>query len=187
MTRTSCIRERNSGRLLLNSVAIVPAYSFRAMRGLIGRDLIAADEGLLLHDALGCIHTFGMRCAIDIIMLSRSLVIIKIAERIPPRRVVWRPGATVQLELRAGRATELGLVVGLRLMLADARQTQRGGQDSDQSPQISERSGGRAHNHAGSPCSSVTAVRSVRPSPHQEAPLRWSDRAPRPADQSRRS
>ena len=54
-----------------------------AARGLIGRRGIARDEGLLLADPLRCVHTFGMRFAIDVVFLDRDLRVVDATRRRP--------------------------------------------------------------------------------------------------------
>jgi uncharacterized membrane protein (UPF0127 family) len=85
------------------------------MRGLLGRDALAADEGILLRPA-GSIHMLFMRFAIDAIFLDRDLVVIDVARGLRPWQVAARRGAKQVIELAEGAAA--GVHAGDRLALA---------------------------------------------------------------------
>jgi len=107
-----------NGALLIAQLRLAPCLTPAAMRGLIGRSGIAASEALLLHDPLGAIHTFGMRCVIDVVFLDRDNRIISISPSMPPRRLRLVPRSRRQLELADGGAQRLGLKPGQRLVIA---------------------------------------------------------------------
>ena len=86
------------------------------MRGLLGRDALPGDEGLLLRPA-GTIHTFFMRFPIDAVFLDRDLVVIGTVEHIGPWATASRPGARAVLELAAGTCERLRVKKGDRLLL----------------------------------------------------------------------
>jgi hypothetical protein len=86
------------------------------MRGLLGRDAMAEDEGLLLRPA-GTIHTFFMRFPIDAVFLDRDLVVIGTVEHIGPWATASRPGARAVLEVAAGTCERLRVKKGDRLLL----------------------------------------------------------------------
>lgn len=73
------------------------------MRGLLGRDGLAAGEALLL-DRCGSVHTFGMRFAIDILFLDRQQRIVAIHHEVPRRRLHAHLRAAQTLEMPAGAA-----------------------------------------------------------------------------------
>jgi uncharacterized membrane protein (UPF0127 family) len=85
------------------------------MRGLLGRDALAADEGILLRPA-GSIHMLFMRFAIDAIFLDRDLVVIDVARGLRPWQVAARRGAKQVIELAEGAADTVR--PGDRLVLA---------------------------------------------------------------------
>ena len=63
------------------------AKSFlQRLRGLIGTQSLAPDEGLLIEHC-NCIHTFFMRYAIDATFLDKDGKTIKVVRNIKP----WRP------------------------------------------------------------------------------------------------
>jgi uncharacterized membrane protein (UPF0127 family) len=87
--------------------------------GLIGqRTPPSAATGLVLRPG-GAVHTFGMRYPIDILQLDRNLLILTVARRIPPKRIVPAPRWTaLSLEL-AGGVTPPG-VTGCRFHCKEA-------------------------------------------------------------------
>jgi uncharacterized membrane protein (UPF0127 family) len=80
-------------------------------RGLLGRDELTEQEGLLIAPC-NSVHTFFMRFPIDIVFLDRGGCVLKIRQAVPAWRLAvgWRAYAVV--ELRAGRARDAGLQTG---------------------------------------------------------------------------
>ncbi len=87
------------------------------MRGLLGRDGLDEDGGLLIVPC-NSIHMFFMRFAIDAVFLSRELRVLKIYENLKPWRLAGCFAAYSVLELRAGRVARTGLTVGAELRAA---------------------------------------------------------------------
>jgi uncharacterized membrane protein (UPF0127 family) len=84
----------------------VPETGRERARGLMGRDALAPHQGLLLRRCRS-IHTFGMRFAIDAVLLDRDDRVLMIV-RMPPWRVLLpRPRVRHILEVAAGRGAEL--------------------------------------------------------------------------------
>ena len=83
----------------------------RRMRGLLGRNGLAAGEGLLLQPA-GSVHTFFMRFAIDVVFLDRERRVLRVVEGLRPWRAAAARGARTVLELGAGEAARVGLRQG---------------------------------------------------------------------------
>ena len=81
------------------------------MRGLLGRDALASDEGILLRPA-SSVHTFFMKFPIDVVFLDRDRRVLKIAPELAPWRLAASRGSKEVLELSAGRAGAVGLRVG---------------------------------------------------------------------------
>ncbi len=77
------------GNLLLNYVEHAQALRAR-LRGLLGRDGLSPDRGMLL-DPCRSIHTFGMRFPIDVYFLDAGGGILHIARDLRPWRTVWAP------------------------------------------------------------------------------------------------
>ena len=87
------------------------------MRGLLGRNELARDEGLLLRPA-GSVHTACMRFAIDVVFLDRELVVVAIERELAPWRAAGKRRAHAALELASGECERRGLEVGDRLVAA---------------------------------------------------------------------
>jgi len=95
----------------------VARSAFRRMRGLLGRSGLEPDEGMLFQPA-GSIHTLFMRFPIDVVFLSRDLVVIGVEPAMKPWRAAGRKGAKVVVEMAAGAAA--GLEPGDTLILDEA-------------------------------------------------------------------
>ena len=108
------------GRLLLDRVAVSRAGEHKNAKGLLGRDGLAAGEGLLLSDPTGSIHMFFMKFAIDAVFLTKDLEVVKVVGHLKPWRVARARRAKRILELGAGEAARLGIAVGDRLVLDEA-------------------------------------------------------------------
>ncbi|GAA3195462.1 MULTISPECIES: DUF192 domain-containing protein [Streptomyces] len=94
-------------------VAVEIAASYRARRrGLLGRDGVAG--ALLLTPASG-VHTFGMRFAIDVAYLDRTLRVLAVRTMPPGRLGMPRPRARHVLEASAGAMAGWGLREGVQL------------------------------------------------------------------------
>jgi uncharacterized protein len=83
--------------------------------GLAGRRQLNAGCGLLIQPSSG-IHTFGMRFAIDVVALNRSLQVVKLWPALPPFRST---GISLKihsvLELPAGQIRNCQIEVGDQL------------------------------------------------------------------------
>lgn len=93
-------------------------------RGLMFREDLAADRGMLFFFDEEALHPFWMknvRFPIDILWLDREKMVVHIARTVPPCRrdpcptyAPLRPSIYV-LELRAGRSDQLGVKPGDRI------------------------------------------------------------------------
>ncbi|WP_405857149.1 DUF192 domain-containing protein [Streptomyces sp. NBC_00090] len=105
-----------TGTLALPDGAAVPlevAASYRARRrGLLGRDGIT---GALLITPTNSVHTFGMRFAIDVAYLDRSLGVLSVVTMRPGRLGMVRPRGRHVLEAEAGAMAGWGLRPGVRV------------------------------------------------------------------------
>ena len=68
-----------------------------------------APDHALLIPRCRCVHTFGMRYALDLVWLDRSGAVLAVDGRVPPNRLVARRGAWAVLEAPAG----LGIVAAV--------------------------------------------------------------------------
>jgi len=86
----------------------------KRMRGLLGRDGLEPDQGMLFRPA-GSIHMFFMRFPIDAVFCDRELVVIDVERDLRPWKTAGRRGAKVVVELASGAAA--GLAPGDRLVV----------------------------------------------------------------------
>jgi hypothetical protein len=70
-------------------------------KGLLGRDGLAAGEGLWIKPC-EAVHTFGMRFAIDLVYLDRRHRVLKVRSGVPAWRISSCLVATSVMELPAG-------------------------------------------------------------------------------------
>ncbi len=93
---------------VLSSLNIADTVQTRR-RGLIGQ---AEIETPLLIDTCKWIHTFGVKCSLDVAYLDSEFKVIKI-QTLKPRRVALPVfGASHVLEAGAGTFESWGLVIG---------------------------------------------------------------------------
>jgi uncharacterized membrane protein (UPF0127 family) len=107
------------GQVLVPNVAVSKAFGRGNAKGLLGREGIAAGDGVLLGDPLGMIHMLFMKFAIDAVFMTSDLRVVKIAHELKPWRVARAGGARRILEIGAGEAERLGIRVGDQLTLVD--------------------------------------------------------------------
>jgi uncharacterized membrane protein (UPF0127 family) len=78
--------------------------------GLLGRQALAPDEGLLLEGARS-IHTIGMRFPIEAVLLDRRCCVVRVVRMRPRRVLLPRPRVRHILEVAAGEAPPTGLAL----------------------------------------------------------------------------
>jgi len=86
----------------------VPETRRERARGLLGRDALSPDEGLLLRRCTS-IHTFGMRFPIDAVLLDREDRVVAVVTIEPGRILLPRRRVRHVLEVAAGRGAALSL------------------------------------------------------------------------------
>ena len=91
---------------------------WQRMRGLLGRDGLEPDEGLLI-ERCSSIHMFFMRFPIDVAYLDADWRVVKKVARLAPWRLsgCWRASHT--LELPAGALDVARLPLGSHLLLRE--------------------------------------------------------------------
>jgi len=102
-----------AGRLLADKVMTADNLWLRG-RGLLGRNPLTMNEGLLIKPCKG-VHMFGMRHCIDVVFLTDDGVITKLEARLPPMGFSICLHACQALELAPGGIDHFGLSVGMRL------------------------------------------------------------------------
>ena len=96
----------------------IPESAYGRARGLLGRDGLEPEEGMLI-DRAGSVHMFFMRFPIDVVFLSRDRAVVGVKHRLRPWRMAGARGAVASLELAAGRAAEIGVDKGERLVFEE--------------------------------------------------------------------
>ena len=81
------------------------------MRGLLGHPSPGPGEALWIEQCRQ-VHTLFMRYTIDVVHLGRDGRVIQVQRLVPWRFGMYRAAASSVLELGAGEAERLGLVVG---------------------------------------------------------------------------
>jgi uncharacterized protein len=84
-------------------VAVTPGSR---LLGLAGLAVGEAGAGLLLPRCAS-VHTFGMRFDLDVLFLDRRGRPLAVSLGVPPRRLLWHPGATAVLEIPSRQGGEL--------------------------------------------------------------------------------
>ena len=111
--RGSIALAREDGTIVCQHCTVADRM-FSRMKGLLGRNSLAEDEGILIRPAPS-IHTFFMRFPIDVAFLSKEGEVLKVAENVGPWRARSCRGAHAVLELSAGETQRRGIAVGQRL------------------------------------------------------------------------
>jgi uncharacterized protein len=111
MARSSLARVRTSEGAVVCERCEIPESSFGRARGLLGRNSLDADGGMLI-DRAGSVHMFFMRFPIDVVFLARDRTVVGVKHRLAPWHVAGARGAVASLELPAGRAAEVGVERG---------------------------------------------------------------------------
>src|SRR5512139_1394247 len=102
------LRARNATRETIVAERVeVAATSDARKRGLLGRSSLEAGTGLWL---VPCewVHMFGMKFAIDIVVLDKNDVVVGVQEALKPGwfgRLFWRAHSTLELPVGAIRAS----------------------------------------------------------------------------------
>ena len=83
----------------MGGVEVPVAVGLRArLLGLSHLDLEQAGPGLLIPRC-ACVHTFGMRFALDLVFLDARLRPLSVRRSVAPRTLAGRRGAAAVLEL----------------------------------------------------------------------------------------
>jgi uncharacterized protein len=96
---------------------VVAGTLLARMKGLLGRDSLPNGEGLLIKPCMG-IHTFGMKCSLDIVFLNRENRVVAVKRNVPPNRMsrIYLSARSV-LELPAGTLEGTQVTMGDRVSI----------------------------------------------------------------------
>jgi uncharacterized protein len=111
MGATTFARVRTADGTVVCERCEIPESAFGRARGLLGRDGLEPEHGMLI-DRAGSVHMFFMRFAIDVVFLARDRTVVGVRHRLAPWRVAAARHAVASLELPAGRAAEVGVERG---------------------------------------------------------------------------
>ncbi len=125
MAAATFAKVRTAEGVVLCERCEIPENSFGRMRGLLGRDGLEPGGGMLI-DRAGSVHMFFMRFPIDVVFLSRDRTVVGVKHRLAPWRVAGARHAVASLELPAGRAAEVGVEKGHRLVFEDVADRENG-------------------------------------------------------------
>ena len=113
MTVKLLIQNSNRNNVVA-SCADIADTSQKRRTGLLKHTHLAAGEGLWIVPC-EAVHTFGMKFPIDVVYLSKQRKVLKIRDNMKKSRMSICLRAHSVLELPAGRAAEVGMVVGDQL------------------------------------------------------------------------
>ncbi|MBA3716888.1 MAG: DUF192 domain-containing protein [Actinobacteria bacterium] len=116
MRRLYSLRDERGG--VICARCTIADTSLSRLRGLLGRDELEPDEGLLLTPE-SSVHTFFMRFPIDVVFLEADLTVLAVREHVRPWRTAGHRGSRSVLELSAGTCKRRRLRPGDRLALDD--------------------------------------------------------------------
>ena len=79
------------------------------MKGLLGKNMLAADEGLWIRPC-NSVHSFFMHFSLDLIWLDRNQKVLRIDRDFKPWRMAWCFKARSVIEVAAGSADKFGIM-----------------------------------------------------------------------------
>lgn len=87
---------------------------YQRLRGIHGVPSLGPTDAIILRPC-NAVHTFGMKCPIDVVFVNRNGVILK-SICVVPNRVVVCFGAMVAVEMAEGTAARIQLAVGQKFV-----------------------------------------------------------------------
>ena len=95
-------------------IHVALAASFRSrLVGLLGQRSMPLQQGLWIEPC-NCVHTFGMRFAIDLVFIDRHRTILRVVRNLRPWRVAACLRSRAVIEMSAGACDHLQLDPGQR-------------------------------------------------------------------------
>ena len=109
------------GRILAHRA--VAAESFRTrLCGMIGRRFEKESFDGMFFRRCGSIHTWWMGCAIDAVFIDRHGQVVRCCASLKPWRLAFGGrGAETVIELPAGKAKEIGVKAGEKLLFSPVK------------------------------------------------------------------
>ena len=84
---------------------------FSRMKGLLGRNSLPENEGLIITHC-NSIHMFFMRFAIDVVFIDGDDTVVGIVENIPPfrlSRIFWKAKCAIEVPVGTIEKTQTGV------------------------------------------------------------------------------
>jgi len=97
--------DRGSHDLDLSRFPLADSFR-RRLLGLAWRPRSKAGPGLLIPRC-SCVHTFGMRFALDIYFLDAAGRVLSVHRGVPSRSLLWCRGAAAVLEIPSAEGGEI--------------------------------------------------------------------------------
>lgn len=111
------VKNKSKRTILVERVRIARTWKEKAL-GLLQYD---KPEVLLLRTRFG-IHTFGMKYAIDVIVLNKENTVVKTRRSLPPNNIfIWNPRHDTVLELPEGIIEKTHTKVGDRIEIEERK------------------------------------------------------------------
>ncbi len=111
--------ERNQRQLANHLVAAFDSETRRT--GLLKHESLPDGTAMVIAPT-SAIHTFFMRCAIDVAFVTREGRIVKVCHTLRPWRIAIAPGAFAVIELPSGTLAGSGTIWGDTLAIVPAEQ-----------------------------------------------------------------
>lgn len=108
------IINNNNGNVVTSRLKIADTF-FSRLKGLLGTKALQAGHGLLIKPC-SSVHTIGMKYPIDVIFISKSWKVLKVADKLQPNSFSACWGSAMVLELPSGVAVQCGVEVGHQLL-----------------------------------------------------------------------
>jgi uncharacterized membrane protein (UPF0127 family) len=106
-----------SNKEIIIKNVIMAETIFQKIRGLLGKKNISP---LLFETRFG-IHTFGMKHAIDIVILDKKNIVRKIKSSLNPNRLFfWNPHYFRVLELPSGTVKVKKIIIGAKIIFENS-------------------------------------------------------------------
>ena len=113
----STVQIRNVTRgTILAARASVAGSSAERRTGLLKHTEFLPGDGLWIVPC-ECIHTFGMKFAIDVVFLTKKKKVLRVSPEMPKRRIALAIRAYSVVELPAGTLAQTGTLHGDQLIL----------------------------------------------------------------------
>ncbi|MEP6756057.1 MAG: DUF192 domain-containing protein [Chthonomonadales bacterium] len=106
-------------RVVISDHVRVATTFIQRLLGLIATGGLKDGEGLLLQPCNG-IHTFGLREPIDVVVLDRNGIVLRVVGEMHRNRIMLpMKHGVITIELKAGLATKSGVLTGYTVLIRD--------------------------------------------------------------------